>query len=68
MKHRRHIDFHLLVQLGKIDWRDIDQLELIANLDATKVPFFMQDLAAYHKCLDKICESNGLTDEVLDTV
>ena len=68
LKNRRHIDFHLLVQLGKISWEDIDKLQLLGNLDDTKVPFFMQDLAAYHSCLDKICESNGLTQEVLESV
>ncbi|XP_052251711.1 putative tyrosine carboxypeptidase MATCAP2 isoform X2 [Dreissena polymorpha] len=68
LKNRRQIDFHLLVQLGKISWEDIDKLQLLGNLDDTKVPFFMQDLAAYHSCLDKICESNGLTQEVLESV
>ncbi|WAR12875.1 K0895-like protein [Mya arenaria] len=68
LKNRKMIDFHLLVQMGKIDWEDIRKVDLLANLDETKVPCFMQDLPAYHKYLDKICESNGLTEEVLDSV
>lgn len=68
LKNRKHIDFHLLVQLGKISWEDIDKVELLGNLDETKVPFFMQDLAVYHKHLDRICEANGLTDDVLGEV
>lgn len=68
LKNRKHIDFHLLVQLGKISWEDIEKVELFGNLENTKVPFFMQDLGAYHKYLDRICEANDLTDDVLEDV
>lgn len=68
LKNRKRIDFHLLVQLGKISWEDIDKVELLGNLDESKVPFFMEDLTVYHKHLDRICEANGLTDDVLREV
>ena len=64
LKHRKQIDFHLLTQLGKVSWEDMDKIGLLANLSETKVPFFMEDLAVYHKHLDRICEANGLTDEL----
>jgi hypothetical protein len=68
LKNRKNIDFHLLVQLGKISWEDIDKVALLGNLDDTKIPFFMQDLEAYHKYLDRICEANDLTDDILEDV
>lgn len=54
--------------MGKISWEDIEKVELIANLQDTKIPFFMQDLEVYHKYLDRICELNDLTDDILEDV
>ncbi|KAL4233961.1 hypothetical protein ACF0H5_005616 [Mactra antiquata] len=68
LKNRKNIDFHLLVQCGKVSWEDVDSIALLANVKDTKVPFFMQDLTAYHKYLDKIVESNDLNDLIMDDV
>lgn len=68
LKHRRHIDFQLLIRLGKIAWQDIDILRPYAELQDTQVPFFMEDMTAYRKHLDRIAEANGLTDEILTAI
>lgn len=68
LKHRKTIDFHMLIRLGKIAWEDIGKLESIADLENTRIPFFMEDLKHYHSCLDKIAEANCLTAEVLEDV
>lgn len=68
LKHRKTIDFQLLMELGKIAWEDIGRLEPFAELENTRIPFFMKDIQHYHNCLDKIVEVNGLTDEVLEDV
>ena len=68
LKHRKSIDFHLLIRLGKIDWQDIEKLAPMADLENTRIPFFMKDLQFYHECLDKIVEANALTDDVLEDV
>ena len=56
------------MRLGKISYLDIDKLKLLGDLENTRIPFFMEDLTAYHKYLDRICEANGLSDEVLEEV
>lgn len=68
LKNRKTIDFQMLVRLGKIAWEDIEKLEAIADLENTRIPFFMEDIKHYHSCLDKIVEANGLTDEVFEEV
>nr|XP_022344544.1 uncharacterized protein KIAA0895-like [Crassostrea virginica]XP_022344545.1 uncharacterized protein KIAA0895-like [Crassostrea virginica] len=68
LKHRRHIDFQMLIRLGKIAWQDIDAIQSYADLQDTQIPFFMEDMTAYRKHLDRIAEANGLTDEILTAV
>ncbi|KAL5022432.1 hypothetical protein ScPMuIL_001587 [Solemya velum] len=65
LKYRNVIDFSLLVRLGKISFQDIDKAIGYANLENTKIPFFMEDMEQYHRHLDRIAETNGLTRDVL---
>lgn len=65
LKNRRHLDFHSLLRYGKISYRDIDIISDIAELEYTRIPSFMEDLHAYRGHLDRICDANGLTDDIL---
>lgn len=58
----------MLIRLGKIAWQDIDAIQSYADLQDTQIPFFMEDMTAYRKHLDRIAEANGLTDEILTAV
>ncbi|KAL3859923.1 hypothetical protein ACJMK2_010106 [Sinanodonta woodiana] len=68
LKHRKILDFHLLVRLGKIAFEDINMLKDYTDVKNTRIPFFMEDLNTYHKLLDRIAEANALTDDVLREV
>ena len=46
LKNRRQIDFHFLMQLGKIAFEDVDRLLLLADCENTRIPSFMQDEAS----------------------
>lgn len=59
------MDFHMLVRLGKVSHEDIERLRDYADLEETRVPFFMEDIKQYRQHLDRIAAANGLTDEVL---
>ena len=70
LKRRRILDFHLLVRLGKVSFEDVDRESVteIAQLSNTRIPWFMEDLTVYHRQLDHIAHTNGLTNDVLSTV
>ncbi|XP_005107828.1 uncharacterized protein KIAA0895 [Aplysia californica] len=69
LKRRRVLDFHLLVRLGKISYEDVDRecVTEIAQLENTRIPWFMNDLTIYRRQLDHIAYTNGLTDDVLSS-
>ncbi|RUS78150.1 hypothetical protein EGW08_014079 [Elysia chlorotica] len=70
LKRRRVLDFHLLVRLGKVSFEDVDRecVTEIAQLTNTRIPWFMEDLTLYHRQLDHIAYTNGLTNDILSTV
>lgn len=70
LKRRRVLDFHMLVRLGKVAYKDVDRLCVtdIAQLDNTRIPWFMDDLSVYRYQLDHIADTNGLSDSVLSAV
>lgn len=70
LKRRRILDFHLLVRLGKVSFEDVHRscVTEIAQLSKTRIPWFMDDLTVYHKQLDHIAYTNGLSYDVLSTV
>ena len=57
---RHSLDFHLLCCMGKVSYEDIEMLRPHFNSERTKIPSFMQDVAAYRERLDFIVEVNGL--------
>lgn len=68
LKHRRQIDFHMMMRLGKVAYQDVERLKGYADLEGTRVPTFMENRNSYIKHLDRIAEANGLTDHVLQDV
>ena len=66
LKHRSHIDFHALFRCGKVDFRDVERLKDLADLQNTRIPGFMVDLKQYRRSLDEIVIRNGLTDSDLE--
>ena len=52
LKNRRQIDFHFLMQLGKIAFEDVDRLLLLADCENTRIPSFMQD---------EVCRGKGVS-------
>ncbi|GFN92320.1 hypothetical protein PoB_001882600 [Plakobranchus ocellatus] len=70
LKRRRILDFPLLVRLGKVSFEDVNRESVteLANLTNTRIPWFMEDLTVYHRQLDHIAHTNGLTDNILSTV
>ena len=63
LKHRHEINFHHLLQCGKVDFRDVTRIQGYADLDTTRVPSFMDDTDVYRAGLDDIVTKNGLTEE-----
>jgi len=70
LKRRKVLDFHLLVRLGKVAYEDVDRecVTELAQLDKTRIPWFMDDLNIYRKQLDHIAKVNGLKDDILSSV
>ena len=68
LKRRHEIDFGLLIRMGKIAYEDVEMLVMLAELDETRVPHFMNNMTAYRTNINRIAESNGLTDEILRDV
>ena len=68
LKNRKKINFHALLRLGKVSYRDVDRLMGAANFHNTRIPRFMRDLDHYHKKLDEIIVKNGLTEADLEHV
>ncbi|XP_059144457.1 microtubule-associated tyrosine carboxypeptidase-like [Physella acuta] len=70
LKRRKTLDFELLVRLGKVSFEDVGRSCLTENakLDKTRIPKFMEDMVVYHRQLDYIAKTNGLTDDVLNLV
>ena len=54
--------------MGKIAYEDVEMLIMLAELDETRVPHFMNNMTAYRTNINRIAESNGLTDEILRDV
>ncbi|XP_043937374.1 uncharacterized protein KIAA0895-like homolog [Protopterus annectens] len=65
LRHRKDLDFKLLVRLGKVSYEDVDKLRLLATLDRTRIPHFMMDQERYVEQLDHIVAVNGLNDDEL---
>ncbi|XP_041377124.1 uncharacterized protein KIAA0895-like [Gigantopelta aegis] len=68
LKRRHEIDFGLLIRMGKIAYEDVDLLVKLAELEETRVPHFMNNMPVYLTNINRIAESNGLTDEILSEV
>ncbi|CAH1778777.1 unnamed protein product [Owenia fusiformis] len=65
LRDREYINFHLLLQLGKISYNDIDNVKHLTELNNTRIPSFMKDLTLYRANLEHILAGNGLTDDIL---
>lgn len=68
LKYRNEIDFQLLIRLGKISYKDIDKLVDIADLDVTRIPYFMKNQDVYRQKLKDIAIKNGMTDDILQSI
>ncbi|KAK7498843.1 hypothetical protein BaRGS_00009935 [Batillaria attramentaria] len=68
LKRRRTLDFHMLVRLGKVAHGDVDRLMEHCQVEGTRIPSFMNDLAQYRQQLNNIAFCNGLTDTMLEDV
>ena len=65
LKHRRTLDFHVLVKQGKVSYLDSARLRFLGNYRHTRIPQFMEDLPKYLHALQDILTKNGLTDDDL---
>ncbi|XP_066289055.1 microtubule-associated tyrosine carboxypeptidase-like [Branchiostoma lanceolatum] len=63
LRHRKDIDFHNLMRMGKVSWRDLGRLQEHMQTDGTRIPSFMDNLDQYRKLLDYIVMANGLSDD-----
>lgn len=68
LKNRHEIDFHLLMQFGKVAYQDVDRLTDVCVLENTRIPSFMKDEVYYRQKLDEIVIKNGLTDDDLNEI
>lgn len=68
LRHRRTIDFQMLVALGKVSYEDVDRLKKFAVLDNPRIPHFLRDQERYQQQLDYIIEVNQLNDEELSSL
>ena len=68
LRNRRHIDFHLLIKAGKVDFRDLDKLRYVIDTDNTRIPAFMKDIYIYKLKLEEIVLRNKLTDKDLECI
>ncbi|XP_036371960.1 uncharacterized protein KIAA0895-like [Megalops cyprinoides] len=62
LRYREHVDFQLLMALGKVSYEDVDRLRDLAFMEHVRIPHFLQDRARYHAQLCRIMEVNQLTD------
>ncbi|XP_015223726.2 microtubule-associated tyrosine carboxypeptidase isoform X2 [Lepisosteus oculatus] len=65
LRHRKTIDFKMLVSLGKVSYEDVEHLRKFAVLGKTRIPHFMEDQERYLQQLDHIVSVNELSDEEL---
>ncbi|CAH1268768.1 KIAA0895L [Branchiostoma lanceolatum] len=63
LRHRKDINFHNLMRMGKVSWRDLGRLQEHMQTDGTRIPSFMDNLDQYRKLLDYIVMANGLSDD-----
>ncbi|KAM4796644.1 putative tyrosine carboxypeptidase MATCAP2 isoform 1-T2 [Rhinophrynus dorsalis] len=65
LRHRKTIDFRLLIAMGKVSYEDLDRLKDIAVLENMRIPQFLQNRNRYMDYLEKIMTVNGLSDTEL---
>ncbi|KAH9507777.1 hypothetical protein Btru_053696 [Bulinus truncatus] len=67
LKRRKHLDFQMLIRLGKVSFQDLNRKSVTdaAHLVKTRIPKFMEDLESYHRQLDNVARTNGLTEDIL---
>ncbi|RVE66658.1 hypothetical protein OJAV_G00109830 [Oryzias javanicus] len=68
LRYRDRINFPLLMALGKVSFEDVDRLRVLAQMDNSRIPHFMQDQGKYAEQLTKIITVNQLSDEELKTI
>ncbi|XP_008330084.2 uncharacterized protein KIAA0895 [Cynoglossus semilaevis] len=68
LRHRDKINFPMLIALGKVSFEDVDRLKAEAQMENTRIPYFMQDQVRYGEQLEKIMTVNLLTDEELQDI
>uniref|UniRef100_A0A3P9KZ17 Si:dkey-222b8.4 n=1 Tax=Oryzias latipes TaxID=8090 RepID=A0A3P9KZ17_ORYLA len=68
LRYRDDINFPLLMALGKVSFEDVDRLRVLAQMDNSRIPHFMQDQVKYAEQLTKIMTVNQLTDEELKAI
>ncbi|XP_024151622.1 uncharacterized protein KIAA0895 [Oryzias melastigma] len=68
LRYRDRINFPLLMALGKVSFEDVDRLRVLAQMDNSRIPHFMQDEVKYSEQLTKIITVNQLSDEELKTI